>query len=73
LRRRISLLHILPPLIVDVFEVESVNMTRQITQQSKKNVDAQINPASLDEEHSKGRNEDLRTGQTGASEGGLVR
>lgn len=47
-----------------------MNMTRQITQQSKKDVDAQINPASLDEEHSKGRNEDLRTGQTGASEGG---
>jgi hypothetical protein len=69
LRGGIALLEILPPLIVDVFEVESVNMTRQITQKSKKDVDAQIDPASFDEEHSEGRNEDLRRGQGGV-EGG---
>jgi hypothetical protein len=65
LRGRISLLKLLPPLIVDVFKIESVNMTRQITQQSEKNVDAQIDPTSLDEEHAKGRNKDLGTGQMG--------
>jgi hypothetical protein len=50
---------ILLPLIVDVFKVESMDMTRQITEQSKENVDTQIDSTALDQEDSKRRNEDL--------------
>jgi hypothetical protein len=50
---------LLPPLIVDVFKVESMDMTRQITEQSKENVDTQIDSTALDQEDSERRNEDL--------------
>jgi hypothetical protein len=50
---------ILLPFIVDVFKVESMNMTRQITEQSKENVDTQIDSTALDQEDSERRNEDL--------------
>jgi hypothetical protein len=46
------------PLIVDVFKVESMDMTRQITEQSKENVDTQIDSTAFDQEDSKRRNED---------------
>ena len=50
---------ILLPFIVNVFKVEGMNMTRQVTEQSKENVDTQINSTARDQEDSKRRNEDL--------------
>ena len=57
--RRITILSILAPLIVAVFEVESMNMTRYITEDSKENVDTQINSTARDQEDSERRDEDL--------------
>ena len=50
---------LLPPFIVDVFKVESMDMTGQITEQSKENVDTQIDSTAFDQEDSERRNEDL--------------
>jgi len=54
-------LRILYPLVIYVFQVESVNMPREITQQGKKNVYTQIDTTARDEEDSEWRNEDLRS------------
>jgi hypothetical protein len=46
-------------LVVSVFEPESVNMSRDIAQQRKANVDQQIRSTPFDKKHSKGRNKNL--------------
>jgi len=52
-------LHILTSLIVPVFKVESMNVTRQISENSKENVDTQINSTARDQEDSERGDEDL--------------
>jgi hypothetical protein len=58
LRER-TILIILFPLVVYVFKIESMNMTRQITQDCKENVDTQIHTTSRDQEDSEWGDEDL--------------
>jgi hypothetical protein len=47
------------PLVVNVFKVESVNVTREITQQRKEDVDTKIDSAPRDQEDSERWDEDL--------------
>jgi len=46
-------------LVIDVFKVESMNMTGKVSQQSKKDVNAQIDAAARNQEDSEWGNEDL--------------
>jgi hypothetical protein len=61
--RRLSgvsiILSILSPLIVNVFKIECMNMSRKITQQCKKNVDTEINSTARNQKDSKWWDEDL--------------
>ena len=52
-------------LVVSVFEPERMDMSGEITQQGKTNVDQQIRSTSLDKKHPKGRNKDLKSGHPG--------
>jgi hypothetical protein len=52
-------LRILHPLVMHILQVESMNVSREITKQGKKDVYAQIDSTAGDEEHSERRNEDL--------------
>jgi hypothetical protein len=54
-----SILKVFSPLVVDIFKVECMNMTREIAQKCEENVDTQINAATRNQEYSEGRNEDL--------------
>ena len=46
--RRISIPCILTSLVVDIFKIKGMDMTREISQDGKEDVDAQVNSASLD-------------------------
>ena len=47
------------PLVVDVLEIESMNMSRDISQQCKEDIDTEVNSASGNQEDAERRNEDL--------------
>jgi hypothetical protein len=59
LLRRDAVRAILTTLVVDVFEVESVNMSRDISQQCEEDVDAQIQTAAGNQEDSEWGDKDL--------------
>jgi hypothetical protein len=47
------------PLVVDVLEIKSMDMSRDISQQRKKDIDTEVNTTSGNQEDTKRGNEDL--------------
>jgi hypothetical protein len=56
---RLKISSILSTFIVNIFKVESMNMAGDISQQRKKEVNAQIDSASLDQKYPEWGDEDL--------------
>jgi hypothetical protein len=56
---RLKISPILTTFIVNIFKIKGMDMARDISQQRKKDINAQIDSASFDQKHSEWGDEDL--------------